>query len=130
VVVEKTPVKETNPPAVSIATFPPVYTLPMKAVNPVPNSGTNQAFVPPKLVRSERALASLDDLHDFETGSVVVDAIIDTEGNVTSMRVLSGPPSLRWPALQALKNYKYEPAMQNGKPVAAHVSVKIQFHFE
>jgi TonB family protein len=82
------------------------------------------------LIRSERAVARLDDLRDFETGSVVVDAIIDTAGNVTSMRVLSGPPSLRWPALQALKNYKYEPAMQNGQAVPAHVTVKIQFHFE
>jgi len=46
------------------------------------------------------------------------------------MRVLQGPPSLRWPALQALKDYKYEPALQNGRPVPAHVTVKIKFHFE
>jgi len=85
--------------------------------------------VPPKLIQSERAIASLDDLRDFETGSVVIDAIIDTEGNVTSPRVLSGPPSLRWPALRAVKNYKYEPARENGRPVAARVTVKIQFHF-
>jgi protein TonB len=92
--------------------------------------GANSIDVPPKLIKSERATASLDDLRDFETGSVVIDAIIDTGGSVTSMKVLSGPPSLRWPALQALKNYKYQPAMQNGRPVAAHVTVKIQFHFE
>lgn len=130
VVVEKPPVKEKNPPAISVAKSPPVYTLPMKAVNPVVTWPSGSAFTPPRLIKSERALASLDDLHDFETGSVVVDAIIDTEGNVTSIRVLSGPPSLRWPALQAVKNYKYAPALQNGNPVAAHVSVKIQFHFE
>jgi outer membrane biosynthesis protein TonB len=46
------------------------------------------------------------------------------------MTVLSGPPSLRRPALQAIKNYKYEPATQNGHAIAAHVTVKIQFHFE
>jgi hypothetical protein len=130
VVVEKPPVKEMNPPATSIEKSPPVYTLPLKAVIPVPTSAASQSFVPPRLIKSERAVASLDDLHDFETGSVVVDAIIDTEGNIASTRVLSGPPSLRWPALRALKNYKYEPARQNGKPVAARVSVKIQFHFE
>lgn len=130
VAVEKPPVKEANFPAVSIAKAQPSRTLPAKAVNSVPMSPSSPGFTPPKLLKSERALASLDDLHDFETGSVVVDAIIDTDGNVTSMRVLSGPPSLRWPALQALKNYKYEPAKENGRPVAAHVSVKIQFHFE
>lgn len=130
VVVEKPHVKGKNPPAISVAKSPSVYTLPMKAVNPVVTSPSGSAFTPPRLIKSEQAVASLDDLHDFETGSVVVDAIIDTEGNVASIRVLSGPPSLRWPAVRALKDYKYEPALQNGKPVAAHVSVKMQFHFE
>jgi periplasmic protein TonB len=130
VVVEKPPVQEKTAPAISVAKSPPVYALPMKAVHPVASSPSGSGFTPPRLIKSERAAASLDDLHDFETGDVVIDAIIDTEGNVTSTRVLSGPPSLRWPALQALKNYKYEPARQNGQPVAAHVSVKIKFHFE
>jgi protein TonB len=99
--------------------------------NPIlPTSTGNSGFVPPKLIRSERAVASLDDLRDFETGSVVIDAFIDTDGSVGSMTVLSGPPSLRQPALRALRDYKYEPATQNGHPIAAHVTVKIQFHFE
>ena len=101
-----------------------------KAVAALPVMPRSATFVPPRLVQSERAVASLDDLHDFETGSVVVDAIIDTAGEVTSPTVLSGPPSLRRPALAALKYYKYIPAVQNGQPVAAHVSIKIQFHFE
>lgn len=103
---------------------------PAKTVAVVQGLPSNARFVPPKLVQSQRAVASLDDLHDFETGSVVIDAIIDTAGNVTSPTVLSGPPSLRRPALEALKNYKYVPAVQNGQPIAAHVSIKIQFHFE
>jgi protein TonB len=98
--------------------------------NSVPSSVTDSVIVPPKLIRSVRAEASLDDLRDFETGSVMIDAIIDTAGDVRSMNVLSGPPSLRSPALEALKNYKYEPATRNGKPVPAHVTVRIQFHFE
>jgi len=44
--------------------------------------------------------------------------------------VLSGPPSLRKPALEAVRYYRYQPATQNGRPVAAHVTLKIQFHFE
>jgi periplasmic protein TonB len=128
--IEKPVARGKNAPPASIGKSSLVHSLPAKGSNSVPTSVSNHVDVPPKLIRSERAVASLDDLRDFETGSVVVDAIIDTAGNVTSMRVLSGPPSLRWPALQALKNYKYEPAMQNGQPVPAHVTVKIQFHFE
>lgn len=88
------------------------------------------AIVPPKLIRSVKAVASLDDLQDFETGSVIIEAVVDTSGEVISMNVLSGPPSLRKPAMDAIRGYKYEPATRNGKPVPARVSVKIQFHFE
>jgi periplasmic protein TonB len=127
---EKPAAKGKNTPPALIAKSSAVHSLPAKGSNSVPTSLPNAILLPPKLIRSERAIASLDNLRDFETGSVLVDAIIDTAGNVTSMKVLSGPPSLRWPALQALKNYKYEPALQNGQPIPAHVTVKIQFHFE
>jgi protein TonB len=100
------------------------------AIDSAPSSTAELATVQPKLIRSERAVASLDDLRDFETGSVIIDAVVDQSGNVISMNVLSGPPSLRAPAKEALKNYKYEPASRNGKPVPARVTVKIQFHFE
>lgn len=130
-VVEKPATRERSKPSASIATRPsPVHSLPAKMNNPVPTPIGNSAFVPPKLIKAERAIATLDDLHDFETGSVVIDAFIDTDGTVGSMTILSGPPSLRRPALQALKNYKYEPASQNGHAIASHVTVKIQFHFE
>ena len=86
--------------------------------------------MPPKLLRSAPAVATLDDLRDFETGSVFIDALIDTSGMVTTMNVLSGPPSLRDAAMQALRDYRYVPATRNGKPIPAHVKVKIQFHFE
>jgi TonB family protein len=129
-VTKKPAVREKKLSPTSIAKPSPVQALPTKMVDPAPASASYPTLVPPKLLRSERAIASLDDLRDFETGSVVIDAIIDTAGNVNSMSVLSGPPSLRGPALEALKNYKYQPAMQNGRPVAAHITVKIQFRFE
>ena len=130
-VVEKPATREKTKPAASIATRPsPARSSPTKMVASAPSSSSSPGFVPPKLIQSDRAVATLDDLRDFETGSVVIDAFIDTDGSVGSMTVLSGPPSLRRPALRALKDYKYEPATQNGHPIAAHVTVKIQFHFE
>lgn len=134
-VIEKPAAREKIGRAASTERISPVRSVPIKespakAVAVVPALPSNARYVPPKLVQSQRAVASLEDLHDFETGSVVIDAIIDTTGNVTSPKVLSGPPSLRRPALEALKYYKYVPAVQSGQPVAAHVSIKIQFHFE
>lgn len=131
-VVEKPTEREKSKPAASIANAKPsrVQPLPAKMSAPVPVSSGNPNIIPPKLIKSERAVASLEDLRDFETGNVVIDAVIDTDGNVTSPTVVSGPPSLRRPALEAVKYYRYKPAMQGGRPVAAHVTMTIQFHFE
>ncbi len=97
------------------------------SVAPSPAGGV---IVPPKLIKSVRAVASLEALRDFETGNVVIDAVVGTAGEVKFVSVLSGPPSLRAAAVEALKQYQYEPATRNGQPVPAHVTVTIHFRFE
>jgi periplasmic protein TonB len=87
-------------------------------------------IVPPKLIKSVRAVASLEALRDFETGNVVIDAVVGTEGEMHFIKVLSGPPSLRSPAVEAVKQYRYEPATRNGQPVPEHVTITIRFRFE
>jgi TonB family protein len=91
------------------------------------------AIVPPKLLKSVRAIASPNALQYFDKGNtatVTLDAAVDSSGHVKSMKVLSGPASLRSAAMDALKQYRYEPAHLRGKPVAAHVTVKVEFLFE
>jgi periplasmic protein TonB len=61
-------------------------------------------------------------------GNVIVDTVVDKDGNVTSMKVLSGPPMLRQPAVDALREWKYHPGTLNGDPVAVEITVSIQFH--
>jgi len=87
-------------------------------------------IVPAKLIKSIRAVASLDSLHDFETGNVVIDAVVNTEGQVIFIGVISGPPSLRKPAVEAVKQYRYEPATRNGQPIPEHVHITVRFRFE
>jgi protein TonB len=98
--------------------------------NSEPVSEKDSAVVPPKLIHSVQAVASLEALRDFERGSVVIDAVVGTSGEVHFISVISGPPSLRQPAVEALKQYRYEPATRNGQPVPAHVTITIHFHFE
>jgi TonB family protein len=97
---------------------------------PVVASSVQTGLVPPKLLRSVRAVASLDDLRDFETGNVVIDAVVGTGGEVHFVSVLSGPPSLRAAAVEAIKQYQYQPATLNGQPVPAHVTISVRFRFE
>ena len=98
--------------------------------DPIVASAMQSVIVPPKLIKSVRAVASLDDLRDFETGNVVIDAVVGTEGEVHFIRVISGPPSLRAAAVGAVKQYRYEPATRNGQPVPEHVNITIRFRFE
>lgn len=114
-------------PAVKHSTAPPT---PKTASDSGTPSVAPGVIVPPKLIKSVRAMATMDAVRDFETGSVVIDAVVGTEGKVESMNVLSGPPSLRDGAMQALKQYRYEPATRNGQPVPAHVTVTVRFSFE
>jgi TonB family protein len=93
-------------------------------------SSEEATIVPPKLIKSVRAIASPEALRDFATGNVTLDAVVDSSGHVKTMKVLTGPPSLRDAAMNALKQYQYEPATRRGKPVAARVTVTIKFLFE
>jgi protein TonB len=97
----------------------------------LPSQGA--AVVPPKLIKSVRAIASPNALEYFahdRTATVTLDAVVDATGHVKSMKALSGPAALRDSAIEALKQYRYEPATSRGKPVAAHVTVAIKFLFE
>ena len=60
-------------------------------------------------------------------GTVVVDAVIDEQGNVISARVLSGHPLLVDAALKAVLQWKYEPTTLNGQPVSVELRVEVRF---
>jgi periplasmic protein TonB len=100
------------------------------ASEPAAASLDEAPIVPPKLINSVRAIAPPDALRDFVTGNVTLDAVVDPAGQVKSMKVLSGPASFHTAAMNALKQYRYEPATQLGRPVAAHITVTINFWFE
>jgi len=61
------------------------------------------------------------------SGNVLVDALIDATGKVTTMKVVSGPTLLHQAAMEALKQWKYQPATLDGQPVAMHLTVTLQF---
>jgi protein TonB len=60
-------------------------------------------------------------------GAVRIDALIDPTGRVSSMKVVSGPVLLHQAAMDALRQWKYQPATLNGKPVPMHLTVTVQF---
>jgi len=61
------------------------------------------------------------------SGNVQIDALIDADGNVGAMKVLSGPTLLHQAAMTAVKQWKFQPAELDGKPTAMHLTVTVQF---
>jgi len=61
-------------------------------------------------------------------GTVVLEIKIDAEGNVMDARVLkSVHPDLDKAAVEAIKKWKYEPVLKDGKPAPAVFGVTINF---
>jgi protein TonB len=63
-------------------------------------------------------------------GDVKIDALIDANGRVTSMNVLSGPTLLHQAAMDALRQWKYQPATLDGKSIPMHLTITIQFRLQ
>jgi periplasmic protein TonB len=64
------------------------------------------------------------------SGDVKIDALIDVNGRVTSMKVISGPALLHQAAMDALRQWKYRPATLDGKPVPMHLTIMLQFRLQ
>jgi len=63
-------------------------------------------------------------------GSVRIDALVDAAGRVTSMKVFSGPVLLHQAAMDSLRQWKYQAATLDGKPVPMHLTVTVQFRLQ
>lgn len=61
------------------------------------------------------------------SGTVVIDAVIDTQGNVVKMRPVSGERLLIPLAMDALRRWKYEPTILNGQAYPVELLVTIEF---
>jgi TonB family protein len=60
-------------------------------------------------------------------GQVIIDAVIDTNGKLTNMKVVSGALVLQQAALDSLRNWKYEPGYLDDKPVPVRTSITVKF---
>jgi Gram-negative bacterial TonB protein C-terminal len=107
---------------------------------PVSNSSGNvtesnrtvgtEEYVAPKLVRAVKPVPPPEALRNYITGNVSVDALVDATGHVKSVTVISGPKKLWNTAIEQMKQYMYEPARKNGKPVTSHVQTSLQYWYE
>jgi periplasmic protein TonB len=60
-------------------------------------------------------------------GSVILHAIIDKDGRVAQLEVVSGHPLLVQAALDAVKQWRYKPTQLNGDPVEVDTTITVTF---
>ncbi|MGB9199741.1 MAG: energy transducer TonB [Terriglobales bacterium] len=60
-------------------------------------------------------------------GQVILEAEIDSKGDVKGLTLISGPSSLVTSALEAVRQWKYKPYRLNGEPVAIQTQIVVNF---
>lgn len=85
---------------------------------------------PPRLLKHVQPLYPPNAKAGRLEGSVRIDAIIDTTGRVVEMKVIDGHPLLAAAALEAVRQWVYEPTYLNGQPVPILTEITVHFRLE
>jgi TonB family protein len=81
----------------------------------------------PELRQTLDAAYPLLGQHTRVQGSVVLQAIVGTDGIIQDLRVLSGPSILTAAAQQAVRQWRFKPYLQNGQPVETKARIVVNF---
>jgi protein TonB len=109
------------------------------------NSTSNLAYVPklqpvvPQRIRISQGVTAGMLLHKVQPpypllarsariqGDVVLSAVIDKEGNIQDLRLVSGHPMLVPAAIDAVRQWRYRPYLLNGQPVEVETTITVIF---
>jgi protein TonB len=69
--------------------------------------------------------------HAGTEGVVVLQAVIDEQGMVTNLSVIKGlPMGLEQAALDAVRQWRFKPALQQGRPVKVYYNLTVRFSIQ
>lgn len=101
---------------------------PVAPVAPAPPRRIRQTEILPAMILSEPQPAYPVLAKQTGTqGEVVLHAIIDREGRVAQVEVVSGHPLLVKAAVDAVLTWRYRPTMLNGQPVEVETTIRVGF---
>lgn len=92
--------------------------------NVLPVSGYDR---PPRLVRQAKPSYPHDAFLRKIEGEVLLEILIDASGRVVHARVLRSIPLLDASAIQAVSDWRFEPALKHGRPVPALGRATVRF---
>jgi hypothetical protein len=90
--------------------------------------GPNSIFGPSLLGPGSEARRCYTDQSElFDIGNVRLHALISKEGTIQDLKVVSGHPLLVPCALEAVKQWAYQPTLLNGEPVEVETDIDVNF---
>jgi protein TonB len=63
-------------------------------------------------------------------GTVILEAVLDTNGRVTQLRVLKSAAMLDQAALDAVRQWRYTPSFYGGHPVSVLMTITVRFQLQ
>jgi TonB family protein len=90
---------------------------------------TNNGLTPPRLIHNVDPEFSDEARRKKIEGVVTLSLVVDTEGQPTDVQV-TGPigHGLDEKAVEAVKQWRFQPAMKDGNPIATKIAVQVNFH--
>jgi periplasmic protein TonB len=103
---------------------PPPPPRPVKSNRPLLVGGRVQA---PRLIQKIQPVYPPLARETKTQGAVVLDCVIDKQGNVIQIKLVSGNPLLVQAAFAAVRQWKYQPTLLDGVPFAVEMRVTVTF---
>lgn len=88
---------------------------------------SKHSFVPAKVVKKVQPEYPAEARQNNIQGTVRIQVIIQKDGSVTVQNVLEGDPILSPAAIEAVKQWRYEPTLFDGKPVDVQTTIEVNF---
>ena len=82
------------------------------------------------LIRRVNPIYPIEARRDGIQGVVVLRAVIDKDGRISQLSVVSGPKELAAPATGAVQQWRYRPYMLNGEPVQVQTEIRVNFQLQ
>jgi protein TonB len=82
---------------------------------------------PPRVIKQAKPQYPQDAFVKKIEGTVLIEALVDSQGRVSRARVIQSVPLLDAAALQAVYQWVFQPAMKHGRPVATIIHMPVAF---
>jgi periplasmic protein TonB len=99
----------------------------VQKLGPVKGTPLTRVTIEGKLIEGLQPKYPEEALNNRITGTIVLHVILEKDGTVRQVEVVSGHPLFAQPAVDAVRQWKYQPTILNGEPVEVDTLAYVMF---